>query len=627
MNKKIYLFGIPFLALSLLTMVSCSGSVKLNQDWYAVGYGSYVQGNNWSIESGVQLNKVASEDYKEYFIANDVSFAAGDTFSITNQDQSITLQKSHYLAKNNSFTTKNVNLYLSDDEVQVDIIKTGKYNISLGLTSNKYVLNITNGTGTTEYDPLEKPTEAVTIDFFGNGDHHGVTIDTVDGSMHYPAVEKYMAYLKSLANATPNEDIFISNGDLWQGTLQSNANSGAMLNEIIEEVGYSAFTLGNHEFDWGQDIIRNNQSNTSVSFLGANVIRKEDGQLVDYVQPFKIVEKSGLRVGIIGTIGASQIQDILSTHVDDIEFASATEVVKANSDRLRVEFNCDMIVASFHDGTSTIETALRSDLSYSSPVSGKRYVDGVFTAHDHSFANKVVNRIPILNSANNSKYVAQFSLQYDAGNVTCSSHQVFGNSDSSYSIIYAFDGNDAGTKAIVDQYYTPELQAKAASVAGVIGSSFSKTLEAPNMMAKAMYEYAHTEGKEVVLSMVNQARSELPGGEVTYTDLFSAFPFTNRTIIMNVKGSDLRLASGNFAYTPSPETFVLQDEQTYLIAVYDYLAYHQNAQREYDYFLNRDVVASLTKYPVDLIYDYMKEQVGTILASDYTGDNFSFLKT
>lgn len=624
MNKKLYIFGIPFLALSLLTVVSCSGDVKLNQQWYAIGYGSFVNGSNWTIDSGIQLDKVETDEYKELFVANEVSFLAGDTFVITNENQSITLQKNHYSLESNSFSSQNVFLYSLGDDVQVDIIKSGNYNISLALKSSTYILNVTNGTGTTPYDPLDKPSGATTIDFFGNGDHHGVVIDTVDGNLHYPAIEKYIGYLKSLTDSTPNEDIIISNGDLWQGTLQSNANMGAMLNDILESAGYASFTLGNHEFDWGQEIIQNNSAESSVPFLGANIVKKDDGRLVDYVQPYTIVEKSGLRVGIIGTVGASQIQDILSTNVDDINFGDEIEAVKTNSDRLRDEFDCDIIIASFHDGTSSIEGEVRSVLSLNSPVSGKRYVDGVFTAHDHTFASKIVNSVPILNSGNNGKYIANFSLKYDDGNVSCPSRQVFSNSDSSVSNIYAFGGSDTETKAIVDEYYTDELIEKATSVAGVLDASFSKTLEAPNMMAKAMYEYAHDEGHNVVLAMVNQGRSNLPMGDVTYTDLFSAFPFTNKTVIMNVKGSDLRLASGNYAYSANPFTF--QDNSTYLIAVYDYLAYHQNAYREYDYFLNRDVVTSLGKFPVDLIYDYMKEQTGIIHAADYSGDNFTFLK-
>lgn len=624
MNKKFYIFGIPFLALSLITIVSCSGDAKLNQEWYAIGYGSFVNGSNWDIDSGVQLDKVETNEYKELFVANDVSFSTGDSFIITNENQSITLQKKHYSLESDSFSNQNIFLYSLGDDVQIDIIKSGNYNISLALKSNTYVLSVTNGTGTTPYNPLDKPSEATTIDFFGNGDHHGVIIDTIDGNSHYPAIEKYVGYLKSLTDSTPNEDIIISNGDLWQGTLQSNANMGAMLNDILESAGYASFTLGNHEFDWGQEIIQNNSGSSSVPFLGANIVKKDDGKLVNYVQPYTIVEKSGLRVGIIGTVGASQIEDILSTNVEDIIFGDEIEAVKTNSDRLRDEFDCDIIIASFHDGTSSVEGEVRSVLSLNSPVSGKRYVDGVFTAHDHSFASKIVNSVPILNSGNNGKYIANFSLLYNNGTVACPSRNVYSNSDSSVSNIYAFANDDVNTKAIVDEYYTSELIEKASSVAGVLDASFSKTLEAPNMMAKAMYEYAHDEGYDVVLGMVNQGRSNLSIGDVTYTDLFSAFPFTNKTVIMNVKGSDLRRVSGNFAYSANPFTF--QDNTTYLIAVYDYLAFHQNSQRVFDYFLNRDVVASLSKFPVDLIYDYMKEQTGTIHAADYSGNNFSFLK-
>ncbi|MDD3068773.1 MAG: hypothetical protein PHR89_00995, partial [Bacilli bacterium] len=86
MNKKLCIFGIPFLALSLLTITSCSGDVKLNQQWYAIGYGSFVNGSNWDIASGVQLDKVETDEYKELFVANDVSFSVGDSFIITNED-------------------------------------------------------------------------------------------------------------------------------------------------------------------------------------------------------------------------------------------------------------------------------------------------------------------------------------------------------------------------------------------------------------------------------------------------------------------------------------------------------------------------------------------------------------
>lgn len=621
MNKKLSIFGIPLLALSLVALAACgSNDIKLNQEWYAIGYGSYVNGGNWNVDSGIELTKIESEDYKELYFADDVDFSTGDTFVITNQDRTITLKEKHYSQIDNAFTTKNVYLYGTDNDVQIDVLKSGKYDIYLGLTSNSYVLNVYNGTGTTPYDPNVKPTQATTIDFFGNSDHHGVIIDTIDGSSHYPAIEKYIAYLKSLADATPNEDIILSSGDLWQGTLQSNSNFGALLNKVIESAGYASFTLGNHEFDWGQDIIQNNQADTSVPFLGANIVRKSDGKLVDYVQPYTIVEKSGLRVGIIGTIGSAQIEDILSTNVDSIDFADEIEAVKTYSNRLRDEFNCDIVIASFHDGTSSVETDIRNVLSKVSPLSGKRYVDGVFTAHDHVWKNTITNSVPILNSGNNGKNVASFSLTYSNGLVSCTDNYVYNNNNA----IYNFDGEDLAIKAIVDEYYTVELQEKAASVAGTLNSSFSKTAEAPRMMAKAMYEYAQEQGHDVVLGMVNQARANLPAGDVTYTDLFASFPFSNRTVIMNVKGSDLRRNSGAYYFAPTP--FSYSDNQTYLIAVYDYLAYHQNSRREYDYFLNRDVVASLSKYPVDLIYDYMKEQTGTIMASSYMGTSFSFLQ-
>ena len=98
-----------------------------------------------------------------------------------------------------------------------------------------------------------------------------------------------------------------------------------------------------------------------------------------------------------------------------------------------------------------------------------------------------------------------------------------------------------------------------------------------------MAEYAKERGYNVDMALINQARSSLSGGSVTYTDLFHALPFDNIVYIAEVSGRDLlnQADYGNFwRVTDKAITY----SGTYTIAVIDYVLFHQNSSREYNYF-------------------------------------------
>jgi glycosyltransferase involved in cell wall biosynthesis len=62
-------------------------------------------------------------------------------------------------------------------------------------------------------------------------------------------------------------------------------------------------TLGNHEYDWGEDYILENYELAEFPFLAINIYDNDTNKLVEYCQPSVMVEKSGVQIGIIGAIG------------------------------------------------------------------------------------------------------------------------------------------------------------------------------------------------------------------------------------------------------------------------------------------------------------------------------------
>ena len=53
----------------------------------------------------------------------------------------------------------------------------------------------------------------------------------------------------------PQRTLLVDGGDAWQGTFISNANRGEAVTKAMNLMHYDALTVGNHEFDWGQDVL------------------------------------------------------------------------------------------------------------------------------------------------------------------------------------------------------------------------------------------------------------------------------------------------------------------------------------------------------------------------------------
>ena len=107
---------------------------------------------------------------------------------------------------------------------------------------------------------------------------------------------------------------------MWQGSLESNYNYGTMLTEIMNEAEFDAFTIGNHEFDWGvEKIIANRQlkdkdTNYQTPFLAGNIYNYNINSATVYDHASDLGDKyvireleNGLKVGIIGVIGGYYI--------------------------------------------------------------------------------------------------------------------------------------------------------------------------------------------------------------------------------------------------------------------------------------------------------------------------------
>ena len=82
---------------------------------------------------------------------------------------------------------------------------------------------------------------------------------------------------------------------MWQGGSESNLTGGLIMTDWMNAIGFSAMTLGNHEFDWGEDGITPNKEAADFPFLAINVYRRSTNTRAEFATPSVLIEKSGIK--------------------------------------------------------------------------------------------------------------------------------------------------------------------------------------------------------------------------------------------------------------------------------------------------------------------------------------------
>ena len=387
----------------------------------------------------------------------------------------------------------------------------------------------------------QRPTN-VSLDIFAFNDTHGNVVDTQGKGL---GLSKTTTLLKEIS--TPATSIFISQGDMWQGSVESGLTRGNIVTEWMNSMDFVSMTVGNHEFDWGQEYIVSNQELATFPTLGINVLYRSNNQRVNYLSPSTTFVRNGAKIGVIGAIG-NCYSSVSRSKVADITFATGytlTNLVKAEATRLRNEEKCDFIIYSIHGSSA--------DGDYDTDLSNG-YVDLVLEGHTH---NKYVETDEYgvyhvqSNAYNENFYRITVNLNLAANTYTVNnpvSYNLYSSSSP-----YRNYAEDTETKAILDKYKDQYQFAYDVSGYNEVDRYAS---DLKQKVANLYYDYGNTTwGSQYNLILgggyISCRGSNLPQGNVTYADLYTLFPFDNDVSLCSISGRNLRntqFITGNSNY-------------------------------------------------------------------------------
>src|SRR3989339_280114 len=136
------------------------------------------------------------------------------------------------------------------------------------------------------------------------------------------------AVLSNFLKSQKKPFVLLDAGDIFQGTPEGDLTNGEAVIKIMNELGYDAMTVGNHEFDKGQKQLKKLIEMANFSVLGANVIDKRTRQIVKWLEPYYIKEIYGVKIGVLGLTTSAMSYLTMPEVRKGLEFQRETDVAK-----------------------------------------------------------------------------------------------------------------------------------------------------------------------------------------------------------------------------------------------------------------------------------------------------------
>ncbi len=184
-------------------------------------------------------------------------------------------------------------------------------------------------------------------------------------------VVRRIKYIDQVRKENKNVLLF-DMGDFLQGTPYFNLFKGEVETEAMNLMKYDAVTLGNHEFDYGLDVLEKVVRRAKFPIISSNYDFSET-QLNNLIKPYLIIKKGGVKIGIIG-INIQPQGLIASNNYKGMKFLDPLKTANDLALKLKTTDKCDLVVCLSHLGF-TADTKLAPQT---------RNIDIILGGHSHT---------------------------------------------------------------------------------------------------------------------------------------------------------------------------------------------------------------------------------------------------
>lgn len=416
-------------------------------------------------------------------------------------------------------------------------------------------------------DAGPKPVDVTLLalnDFHGHLEPPGGSSGTIDGQ---PAggVEYLATHLAELRKAGKKKNtITVAAGDLIGASpLLSAAFHDEPTIEALSKAGLDYASVGNHEFDEGSDELLRIQHGgchpvdgcadgtpyrgAGFQYLSANAFLTETGRPL--LPPYAIHKVRGVKIGFIGMTLEGTPEIVSPDGVAGLTFTDEARTANRYARELRRK-GVEAIVVLLHEGGNQAGAGGINDcVDFTGPVVDitnrmDPSIDVVVSGHTHQAYNCEVNNKLVTSASSYGRLITDIDLKIDrrTGDVLSATAE---------NLVVTRDvAEDPAQTALIDRYQTV-LGPVAGREVGETTEAITRTQETlfdtvrgesplGNLIADAQH-WATDGDQDAVAAFMNPGgvRADLDAGPVTYEEAFTAQPFSNNLVALDLTGEQL----------------------------------------------------------------------------------------
>ncbi len=394
-----------------------------------------------------------------------------------------------------------------------------------------------------------------------------------------PGAAKIATFIKGVRTAAGAENVALFDaGDIMQGSLLSNLYKGEATVAYYRSIGYNASTFGNHEFDWGQDILAERIAQagadaaggqTPYSYLAANVVQgsctdANNWTPSDLAQPYKIVTLGTAPNQVrLGVIGVTTVETPIITKVESTAGLCFRDPFDAISHYYsEVDAASDVIIVLSHlgftDSGGGYGLNVYGDQTLASKlITAGKPVMAIIGGHSHSnlsgptwIPNSTADvKTLVVTSYYNGRQVNRINFTFDAD-----TGQVSGLGWTQNTIASLGLADDPDTAALINSFKTPEYLELVNTPEGWINNAITRNYYGDSLMGAFVNDMILSSlnndadpnnNAEIVFNNAGGLRADLTcAGDVypcqlTYGQVFSVLPFGNQTLVGEMTGAQI----------------------------------------------------------------------------------------
>jgi 5'-nucleotidase/UDP-sugar diphosphatase len=342
--------------------------------------------------------------------------------------------------------------------------------------------------------------------------------------------------------------ILVDAGDQFQGTLFYNQYKGEEAQRFMNELGYDAMTIGNHEFDDGPGVLGSFIRGANFPVVSANVDVSNEPELAGLVESYIVLDAGGEQIGVVGY--TTEDTAILSSPGPNVVFNNIEESLADAVAELE-GMGIDKIVALSHAGFGR-------DKEVAAAVDG---VDVIVAGHTNTYLSNtdedaegpypvVVNSpsgdpVLIVSDFTWGKYLGRLDVTFDENGVPVAWE---GNPITLDASVAEDPDVLAEAQALnepLEELRTQIVGSAAVDLNGERASCRFEECTMGNLITDAILWKTAAEGTQIAFQNGGGIRSSISAGDVSLGDVLEVLPFGNTVATFELTGADVWAALEN----------------------------------------------------------------------------------